>query len=90
MIRFTAHFDGRHLSPDTPVDLPTDRPLQVTVEETPAECDVAAEDKNGLGLGKFLDCLEAKVGLFDGPADLSAELDHYLYGTSKRSRMDGP
>ena len=33
MVSFLAHFDGKHLLPDEPVALPTDKPLRVTVEE---------------------------------------------------------
>jgi hypothetical protein len=84
MIRFRAHFDGQHLSPDEPVNLPTDTPLEVTVRE------VAPQDSAGtFDLGKWLASIEGEVGLFDGPEDLSVELDHYLYGGPKRSEMDG-
>ena len=85
MIRFTAHFDGQNLSPDEPVSLPTDRPLQVTVEAMAAQDETPALDKGGAQFGRFLDGLEATGGLFDGPEDMSAQLDFYLYGGSKRS-----
>jgi hypothetical protein len=84
MIRFIAHFDGQHLSPDEPVELPTGKPLQVTVEEV-----VAPAVGERVNLKQFFDELEAKVGLFDGPEDLSAELDHYLYGGPKRGDVNG-
>jgi hypothetical protein len=84
MIRFRAHFDGEHLTPDEPVDLPRGTPLEVTVEEA-----AAAHDAPPLNLKQFFDEIEAKVGLFDGPEDLSAQLDHYLYGAPKRSDADG-
>ena len=39
MVSFLAHFDGRHLLPEEPVDLPTGKPLRVTVEEVSAPAD---------------------------------------------------
>jgi hypothetical protein len=84
MIRFIAHFDGQSLSPDEPVELPTGKPLRVTVEE------VAQPQAAGtFDLGKFFQEIEDRVGLFDGPEDLSAELDHYLYGGPKRGDVNG-
>jgi hypothetical protein len=32
MVSLLGHFDGKHLLPDEPVELPTDKPLRVTVE----------------------------------------------------------
>lgn len=84
MVRFTAHFDGKHLRPDEPVNLPTGKPLQVTVEEAPAPTDAGP-----MGLAAWLDGIEAQAGLVDGPPDWAAEHDHYLYGTPKKSGLDG-
>jgi hypothetical protein len=84
MVRFVARFDGKHLLPDEPVNLPIDKPLHITVEEAPA-----ALETPPLNLGKWLDEIEAQVGLAEGPQDLSAELDHYLYGAPKRGEPDG-
>jgi hypothetical protein len=84
MIRFLAHYDGQHLSPDEPVELPTGTPLQVTVEEL-----VAPQESSPLNLKLLFDEIEAKAALFDGPEDFAAELDHYLYGGPKRSGTDG-
>ena len=84
MVRFTAHFDGKHLLPDEPVELPTDKPLRVTVEELPA-----AAESPPLNLAEWLDRIEAKTGLVDGPEDWAAQLDHYLYGAPKESSSDG-
>ena len=44
MVDFLAHFDGRNLLPDEPVDLPTDKPLRVTVEEAAGRGDAAPLD----------------------------------------------
>ena len=35
MTTLQAHFDGRVLVPDGPVDLPKDRPLEIEVREVP-------------------------------------------------------
>lgn len=35
MTTFRAHFDGRVLVPDEPVNLPTDRPLELQAREVP-------------------------------------------------------
>ena len=84
MVEFLAHFDGKHLLPDEPVDLPAGKPLRVTVEEVapPAE-------PPGLNLGEWLDAIEAECGLVEGPEDGAAELDHYLYGAPKREGRRG-
>jgi hypothetical protein len=73
-----AHFDGKVLVPDEPVDLPGNRPLEVSV--------VSAE-KSGAAPAA-LDALAAlarsvPTGV-DDRTDLAAEHDHYLYGTPRR------
>lgn len=85
MVRFTARYDGKTLLPDEPIHLPTDRPLQVTVEELP----VSTQEVVGPNLADRLDQIEAEFGLAEGPADWSAELEHYLYGSTKRGTADG-
>lgn len=84
MVRFRAHFDGEHLLPDEPVALPEGTPLEVTVQEVEAATALGPID-----LAAWLNRMEAEVGLADGPSDLSAELDHYLYGAAKRSDGNG-
>lgn len=87
MITFDAHFDGEKICPETPVNLPQNIRLRVTVKE-PAEIrpDPTPTDNSDNG--------EEPLGLFgrlfggetiEGPEDWSRELDHYLYGTPKRS-----
>jgi len=73
MIRFRAHFDGEHLTPDEPVDLPRGTPLEVTVEEVPQIRAAGTFD-----LGKWFQKIEDQVGLIDGPGDWAAEHDRYL------------
>lgn len=84
MARFLAHFDGKYLLPDEPVELPTDKPLRVTVEEVATEA-----DRPPLNLAEWLDQIEAEFGLVEGPEDWAAEHDHYLYGSPKQGDCDG-
>jgi hypothetical protein len=66
-----AHFDGRFIVPDEPVELPVGQPLRVHVEVVgPAP--------------RFADLLGFARELPGAPGDLSAQHDHYLYGTPKR------
>jgi hypothetical protein len=84
MIRFRAHYDGQHLSPDEPVELPTGKPLQVTVEEVAAP---AVGER--VELKRFFDELEAKVGLIDDkPADWAERHDYYLTEEARGHRPD--
>lgn len=66
-----AHFDGRFIVPDEPVQLPVGQPLRVRVELAEAA-------------PRFAELLRFASDLPDAPADLSAQHDHYLYGTPKR------
>ena len=66
----TAHFDGRVLVPDQPVQLPVGQPLRVHIEPVEA---------------RFADLIRLAADLPDAPPDLSVQHDHYLYGTPKRS-----
>lgn len=66
-----AHFDGQFIVPDEPVQLPVGQPLRVHVEVVGAA-------------PRFAEFLGFARDLPDAPADLSAQHDHYLYGTLKR------
>lgn len=78
MIAFSAHFDGKVIVPEHPVDLPVDRPFVVHVE---TGRDGDSEGRIGLSGLQWL----AENAVDDElPADLSAQHDHYLYGTAKR------
>ena len=70
-----AHFDGKVLVPDEPVDLPVNQPLKIMVEPVGAQAKTLAE------LVKKLDALPDNP---DTPTDLAAQHDHYLYGMPKR------
>jgi len=66
---FSAHFDGRVIIPDQPVSLPVGQQLQISVEAVP---------------GQFIELTQFASDIPDSPGDLSAQHDHYLYGTPKR------
>ena len=78
MIAFNAHFDGKVIVPEHPVDLPVDRPFVVHVE-TPGR----ADSERGSG-PSGLQWLAENAVEDELPSDLSAQHDHYLYGTAKR------
>lgn len=69
---FSAHFDGRVIVPDQPVSLPVGQKLQVHVEEATKQA------------GQFANLADLAADLPESPGDLSAQHDHYLYGTPKR------
>jgi len=77
MVTIRCHFDGKALVPDEPVSLPQGEPLVAHIEEN------ARPASNG-----EQSALEwmAENAIDDPslPDDLSANLDHYLYGTPKR------
>ena len=90
MVTFNAHFDGESLRPETPVALPKNVRLRVTVVENESpkggsevQEKPADESKRGFPRDLFAE-IEAEHGVIEGPEDWSAELDHYLYGTPKR------
>jgi hypothetical protein len=67
----TAHFDGKTIVPDEPIQLPVGQPLRLRVEviepTTP----------------RFAELLQFGADLPDAPSDLASKHDHYLYGTPK-------
>jgi len=68
----SAHFDGKVIVPDEPVEWPIGQPLRIRVEltEQPA--------------ARFENLLDLAADLPDAPPDLAAQHDHYLYGSPKR------
>jgi hypothetical protein len=66
-----AHFDGRVLVPDGPVNLPTGRPLRLRVE--------LAEDAEP----RFAGLLEFAADLPGASTDLATQHDHGLHGLKK-------
>lgn len=80
MIAFNAHFDGMVIVPEGSVDLPRNRTFVVHVEG------VDRDDGSGeVNRRHALEWLAQNAVEDDLPADLSAEHDHYLYGTPKRA-----
>ena len=68
----TAHFDGKVIVPDEPVQLPVGQRLRLHLE-------LAEPDSP-----RFADFLRFEADLPDAPPDLAAQHDHYLYGSPKR------
>lgn len=68
----TAHFDGRVLVPDEPIELPVGQSLRVSVETVDSVAD------------PFSDLRSLAVDMPGVPEDLAAQHDHYLYGNPKR------
>ena len=81
MIAFNAHFDGKVIVPEGAVDLPRDRTFVVHVESHDGNDEVGQVER-----GHALEWLAQNAVDDDLPVDLSAEHDHYLYGTPKRAR----
>ena len=77
----TAHFDGKVLIPDEPVELPMNCALEVRVQ--PLRKGVPQSDENR-PLPKLLRSLEALPDNPAWPADGAAQHDHYLYGLPKK------
>jgi hypothetical protein len=78
MVTVSAHFDGKVIVPDEPLELRPNQPLIVRIEEVDA--DVAPEDS-------ALSWLASNAIENDAlPADLAERHDHYLYSAS----MKGP
>jgi hypothetical protein len=75
-----AHFDGKVLVPDEPVNLPVDCALELRIE--PAQkVQKSSKEINPL---KSLVELAKRFPVLDGAADGAAQHDHYLYGLPKR------
>jgi len=77
MIAINAHFDGKVIVPDEPLDLPRNQALIVRIEALPG---------NGPhGAGSALTWLAEHASDSPSlPADLSHQHDHYLYGVPKK------
>ena len=67
-----AHFDGKVLRPDEPLDLKPNVRYRITIE-----------DEESIAKQSIWEVLCEFSGKIDGPEDWSEEHDHYLYGTPK-------
>ena len=75
MTTVTAHFDGKVIIPDEPLDLPPNQPLIVRIEPV--------GENHPAAVGSVLSWLAANAVESDAlPADLADRHDHYLYGRS--------
>ena len=80
MTVLTAHYDGKSLVPDQPVDLPTGVPLRVTVEVPPSAATEKPFWQIAVEIGQSIPDDElAKL-----PRDGARNLDHYLYGAPRQ------
>jgi hypothetical protein len=78
-MRVNAHFDGKAIIPDEPLDLPLNQALIVQIESVGAR-ETAAESA--------LAWLAANAVENDAlPADLADRHDHYLYGCPTGDRQ---
>lgn len=83
MIAIRAHYDGKYLVPDEPLQLPRDKPLKVQIDLEQTE---ASDDGGQVSafLKELADLAEAMPADPQLPSDGAAQHDHYLYGTPKR------
>jgi hypothetical protein len=77
MIAINAHYDGRFIIPDEPVDLPPNQALIVRIEAKNV-------DKSPAGESALVWLAANASESTDLPSDLSHQHDHYLYGVPKR------
>jgi len=77
MIAISAHFDGKVIIPDEPLDLPRDQALIVRIEPAPGNGQHDPES--------VLTWLAEHASDSPGPpSDLSHQHDHYLYSVPKK------
>ena len=79
MTKLKAHFDGKVLIPDEPVDLPTDCLLEVQVQPVSYQVEPTAPLLRLVELARQFPAGEQT------PNDLAEQHDHYLYGVPRRS-----
>ena len=80
-----AHFDGKVLVPDEPVDLPVNCALEVHVQPVCATEPPSSPAPNAeRPLPRLVEILKQYPANPDWPKDGAAQHDHYLYGTPKR------
>ncbi len=77
MTVLTAHFDGKAIIPDEPVELPVNCALKVQVEPLRETVPTATHLHRLVQIAK-------KYPVTGGPADGAAQHDHYLYGLPKK------
>ncbi len=79
-----AHFDGKVLVPDEPVNLPKNCALEVRIEQMKPAKPSPKLEPGERPLMRLLKALEELPDNPDWPTDGAAQHDHYLYGLPKR------
>ena len=79
MITFRARFDGRVLIPQEPVNLPTDRALEIHVADS-----IAIAEGESIGSADLVKLIECLPPLSGPKTDRAAQHDRYLYGHQRR------
>ena len=80
MTDIKAHYDGKVFVPHEPVELKQGDEVTLRIEPRTSTTDAP----DHAGARSWLDwALENPIESDDLPADLSTNLDHYLYGTPK-------
>jgi len=75
-VTVSAHFDGKVIVPDEPLDLRPNQALRIQIEPLESEAEESA-----------LAWIAANAVESDAlPADLADQHDHYLYGRPKKDR----
>jgi hypothetical protein len=83
MSRIRAHFDGKVIVPDEPVDLQPGQQVVLDVEAVRVDqVDPLPELAEGQDVFDWM--IKNAIGDPSLPTDLSANLEHYLYGVPKQ------
>ena len=75
-IAINAHYDGKVIVPDEPLDLPPNQPLLVRIESISGD---TLPEESALTWIAENSCERPHL-----PSDLSHQHDHYLYGVPKK------
>ena len=79
---FLGHLQDGLVVLDSPPNLPNGTAVRVEIPETAVEVNLIDEDDGPT----LLESLKPFIGVIkDMPPDMSENLDHYLYGTPKRT-----
>ena len=74
-----AHFDGKVIVPDEPVQLPKGKALRVRIDVMPAAKKTTKKGKSVLDR-----IVENAIDDPSMPTDFAYNIDHYSYGTPKK------
>ena len=80
VMTFKARFDGQVFLPELPLELEKDTVYTISVEKSRPAAEGAS----------MWDYLREVAGTVNAPEDWSAEHDHYIHGTPKRSGRADP